>query len=398
MGLRLPGGTARVRGVWRPSQLGLAFALVGAMGACGPSQSEPPVDEPDAAPTIDEPDAAPTVAEPDAMPPVEPPDAAVPADPCPTDVVCVTGFPFTHSDTTAGAASDVFDAYSCASATNESGHEVVYRVDVPQAGFLALTLGGMPAGVDVDVHLLASEDAADCIDRGNFAAGAFVEAGRYWVVADTWVSSTGDEKDGPYTLTLGLTSVDGLAAHGAAADFAYDALRAFEVAWVNGDTDRFQYAITDFSLPSSVPREWVLDLTDGSVTWELYVAHGEGSSTGDTLIADVFSNVDGSHQSSLGMMRGAEVFEGTYGTSMRLDGLEDGFNDAVRSRAIIVHEWEGSRPEYVDFWGETAETWGCPAIDDRITADVIDALTDGALLFFWHPTAAGWHASSAYVP
>ena len=387
------GGTARVRGVWRSWHIGLAVACAGALGACAPGPTPSEQAGEDASPA----DAAAAEAEADAMPPEGTPDAGPALDPCPANVVCVTGFPFTHADTTAGAASDVYDAYACSPGTNESGREVVYRVDVPAAGFLALTLGGMPAGVDIDVHLLASEDAADCIDRGHVAAAAFVEAGRYWVVADTWVSAAGDEQDGAYTLTLGLTTVEALEARGLAGDFAEDALRAFEIAWVNGDTDRFHYAVTDFSLPSSAPRQWVLDLTDGSVPWELFVAHGEGSSTADTLIADTFSNVDGSHQSSLGMMRGAEEYVGAYGSSMRLDGLEAGFNDAVRARAIVVHPWEGSRPEYVDFWGETAETWGCPALDDRISAEVIDFLAEGALLFFWHRTA-DWRSSSAYVP
>lgn len=318
-------------------------------------------------------------------------------DPCPSGVECVTTFPYEHSSTTTRAALDDFDSYACASSTDESGPEVLYRVDVPEDGFLALSLTDMASGVDIDVHLLASEDAGDCIDRGHEIAGALVEAGRYWVVADTWVSSSGDEKDGAYTLTIGLTTVASLAAEGLDGTFADDALYAFDVAWGNGDADRFQYAVTDFSLPSSDKRQWVLDLTDGSVLYNLYVAHGEGSSSGDSLYADTFSNTDNSHQSSLGMMRGAEEYTGTYGASMRLDGLEPDFNDNVRSRAIVVHPWEGSRDTYVARWGETAETWGCPALDDRQSADVIDVLADGGLLFFWYPDAE-WLRESAYLP
>lgn len=186
-------------------------------------------------------------------------------------------------------------------------------------------------------------------------------------------------------------------AEGLDVDFASDALYAFDVAWTNDEADRFEYAITDFSLSSDNKRQWILDLSDGSVLYELYVAHGEGSSSGDSRYADTFSNTDNSHQSSLGMMRGGEEYTGDYGDSMRLDGLEPDTNDAVRDRAIVVHPWEGSRSSYVSAWGETAETWGCPAIDDRQSADVIDLLADGGLLFFWYPDA-DWMRDSPYLP
>lgn len=327
----------------------------------------------------------------------DPEDTAVEPEPCPDGLVCVTTFPYEHIGTTVSATLDDFDSYGCAASTDESGAEVLYRVDVPEDGFLALSLSDQSTGADIDVHLLASRDAGDCIDRGHELAGSLVEAGRYWVVADTWVSSGGDEKDGAYTLTFGLSTVPGLEAEGLGAEFADDALYAFDVAWGNGDADRFQYAITDFSLLSSEQRLWLLDLTDGSVLAELYVPHGEGSSSVDSAEADTFSNTDNSHQSSLGMMRGAEEYSGTYGASMRLDGLEPGYNDNVRDRAIVVHPWEGSRAEYVSRWGETAETWGCPAIDDRLSADVIDVLADGGLLFFWYPDA-DWRRGSGYLP
>jgi hypothetical protein len=197
---------------------------------------------------------------------------------------------------------------------------------------------------------------------------------------------------------MGLTTVDGLEGEGMSLGAAEDALSAFATAWAGGDTDRFEYGLTDFSLHSSIPREWILDLVTGDILWSLHVAHGEGSSTGaDTGYADEFSNIDDSHNSSLGMMRAGETYSGTYGYSMRLDGLEDGYNDNVRSRAIVVHPWSGSRKEYVASWGETAETWGCPAIDDRVTEDVVDTLSDGALLFFWYPDG-DWSVYSDYLP
>lgn len=182
------------------------------------------------------------------------------------------------------------------------------------------------------------------------------------------------------------------------ASVAADALYAYGLAWAIGDADHFGYAITDFSLYAGERRQWVLDMATGEVLWNLFVPHGEGSSSASNPgYAVRFSDTNNSHQSSLGMMRAGEVYTGSFGYSMRLDGLENGYNGNVRSRAIVVHPWEGSRREYVDAWGYAADTWGCPALDDRLSADVIDFLADGGLLFFHYPDG-DWSRNSSYLP
>jgi hypothetical protein len=129
----------------------------------------------------------------------------------------------------------------------------------------------------------------------------------------------------------------------------------------------------------------------------LHLAHGEAtSSTTDDGWAVDFSNISESHQSSLGMMKGAESYYGSFDYSMRLDGLENGYNDKVRSRAIVVHGWTGSRPEYVQSYGSVAPTWGCPSVDDREVQWVVDTLKDGSLLFFWYPDG-DWSINSGYL-
>jgi hypothetical protein len=321
-------------------------------------------------------------------------------DPCPSGVTCVSSFPYTARTTTTGAGSDRFDSYACASGTDESGPEVIFEVELPDDGFLALDLpqGSMASGADIDVHLLGSLDSADCLDRGHWRAGDYLTAGTYYVVADTWVNGSGVEQDGSFTLTLGFTSVGDLAAEGLDAAVAEKGLYAFGEAWAGGDTDGFAYAITDFSLRSDNRRQWVLDLSTGALMWKLHVAHGEGSSRStDSRWAETFSNTDGSHQSSLGMMKAAETYTGTYGYSVRLDGLEPGYNSNARSRYIVVHPWGGSRPAYVSTYGETAPTWGCPALDDAVSTDVVDFLADGGLLFFWYPDG-DWSNRSSYLP
>ncbi|MEC7987292.1 MAG: murein L,D-transpeptidase catalytic domain family protein, partial [Myxococcota bacterium] len=304
---------------------------------------------------------------------------------CPENVICAESFPFQHTGDTSLSSKRDFDNYSCAPSTDESGAEVVYRFILPHDGFLSLELYDMESGADVDIHLLGSLNSADCIDRGHWLAGSYLPAGEYWVVADSWVNASGSEKPGVYSLQVGLTTEEDFIASGMEEEVAGDALHAFDIAWSNDELDSFVYSVTDFSLHSSEKRMWIYDLASNSLLHNLHVAHGEGSSDpSDEGYASTFSNTPDSLQSSLGMMRAAESYTGSFGYSMRIDGLES-YNDKVRERFIVFHGWEGSRPEYVNQFGMVAPTWGCPAVDDREVTDLVDILTDGSGMLFWYP-------------
>ena len=114
-------------------------------------------------------------------------------------------------------------------------------------------------------------------------------------------------------------------------------------------------------------------------------------------LAVSFSNISESHQTSLGMMRAGETYTGSYGYSMRLHGLEDGYNDNVYSRAIVLHPWEWARSEVVDEYGMVGLSWGCPAVDDRISTDLINATEADTLFFYWYPDG-DWSNNSVYLP
>ncbi|MEZ4474209.1 MAG: murein L,D-transpeptidase catalytic domain family protein [bacterium] len=177
-------------------------------------------------------------------------------------------------------------------------------------------------------------------------------------MADTWVT---DGTPLPGFLRFTLTTPTALEAEGIAPALADAALHAFGQAWTEGQTDQLTYAITDFSLHSSEPREWIYDLATGEALWRLHVAHGDGSADpADPGTAVRFSNVPESHQSSLGLMRAAEAYEGDYGHSFRLDGLEPGYNDNVRRRDIVVHPSAGSRDTYVARARVVLNSASCP--------------------------------------
>jgi len=253
----------------------------------------------------------------------------------------------------------------------------------------------MESGADVDVHLLSADDPTACISRGHWIAGGYVERGYYWVVADSWADSSGHYA-GRYTLDIGFVSVDDLEGWGMDTAPADDALYAMGVAFENQDPDRLYYSITDFSLHSGLERLWVIDLLEGDLVWNLHVTHGEASVGSSDAMSTVFSNINDSHQSSLGMMRGAEEYVGSWGPAMRIDGLEDGYNDLVRYRAIVMHGAEYARSEFIDTYGRAGLSWGCPAVDDRLVEDVIADLKDGSMMFFWYPDG-DWSVYSDYL-
>jgi hypothetical protein len=118
------------------------------------------------------------------------------------DPYLVPFLPYQDSWTTTGSPADAFDAYSCAPSINESGPEVLYRVDLPYWADLTGTVTDGP-GVDVDVQILGAPDPADCLARGDTTATATgLGPGTYHVIADSWVGEDGTTYDGAYTLFL----------------------------------------------------------------------------------------------------------------------------------------------------------------------------------------------------
>lgn len=120
---------------------------------------------------------------------------------CPAGLICVDQFPFTNTNDTTLSTRSLFDTYDCSS-SNESGNEVVYRVEVPASGFLSAAVYE-GSGVDVDVHILSALDSQACLSRGNLHAKADVTAGTYYVVVDTFVSS-GVPQAGSYRVDIGF--------------------------------------------------------------------------------------------------------------------------------------------------------------------------------------------------
>ena len=137
-------------------------------------------------------------------------------------------------------------------------------------------------------------------------------------------------------------------------------------------------AVIDYSRPSTDKRLWVFDLANERLMFNEYVSHGQGS--GDNY-ATRFSNVEGSFATSLGLYRTAETYYGSNGYSMRMAGLDAGFNDNARMRAIVMHGAWYANPDLIQRQGRLGRSQGCPALREGIARQVIDSLKGDQLVF-----------------
>ena len=151
--------------------------------------------------------------------------------------------------------------------------------------------------------------------------------------------------------------------------------------------------IIDYSKPSTEPRLWVLDLETRSLLYEELVAHGQGS--GDNL-ATRFSNDPDSHQTSLGLFVTDTTYVGRNGYSLRLDGLEPGFNDRARERAIVMHGAPYVNDDISKSLGRLGRSHGCPAVRDGIARELIDRVKGGGLVFAYYPDT-DWLENSKFL-
>lgn len=171
------------------------------------------------------------------------------------------------------------------------------------------------------------------------------------------------------------------------------ALSAMQCALSHGAEPAKRLAVIDFSLPSSDKRLWIFDLDSKKLVLHDFVAHGNRS--GDNF-ATRFSNTNGSHQSSIGLFRTAESYQGKHGYSLRMDGLEPGINDRARERAIVIHPADYVNPAWIKTQGRIGRSQGCPAVRPEIARTVIDKLKGGQFMFSWYPDQQ-WLQSSIYL-
>lgn len=142
-------------------------------------------------------------------------------------------------------------------------------------------------------------------------------------------------------------------------------------------------SICDFSQSSRNKRLYVLDLEQKTVVINTYVAHGHNSGA---EFATSFSNSNSSHKSSLGFYVTEQTYFGDHGYSLKIRGLETGFNDRAARRDIVVHGSEYVGEDYLRWNSCSGRSYGCPAVPAAETDQIIEAIKDGSCLFIYHPT------------
>ncbi|SHK99854.1 murein L,D-transpeptidase catalytic domain family protein [Flavobacterium xanthum] len=128
--------------------------------------------------------------------------------------------------------------------------------------------------------------------------------------------------------------------------------------------------LIDFSKSIEEARLYVIDLKNSKILLESNVDHGSGSGTG--LKPTLFSNTEGSNATSLGCYVTLQTYKGTWGYSLRLNGLENDKNSNALKRNIVVHS---SKRMYSKF------SLGCFSVPDKNAIMLIDLIKNGSLVY-----------------
>lgn len=125
--------------------------------------------------------------------------------------------------------------------------------------------------------------------------------------------------------------------------------------------------IINYNLSYKAERFWLFDTVRNKIVFKTSVSHA--ARTGNRY-ANKFSNTPNSYLSSKGSFVTLNTFDGTYGYSLRLKGLERGVNHHARKRGIIFHPANGS-----------THSEGCFMLPDRNAEETFDRIKNGILVY-----------------
>jgi hypothetical protein len=137
--------------------------------------------------------------------------------------------------------------------------------------------------------------------------------------------------------------------------------------------------IADFAKASRDPRFYLLDTASGRTTQHL-VAHGRGSDPAHSGYVEHFSNRIGSEATSAGAYLTGDYYQGKYGRSMRVNGLEDR-NSNANTRAIVIHSAWYAEPHVAAESGKLGRSEGCFAVSHASLQEVLARLGPGHFLY-----------------
>lgn len=143
-------------------------------------------------------------------------------------------------------------------------------------------------------------------------------------------------------------------------------------------------SIVDFSKASVDKRLFVIDLDNDVMLFNTWVAHGRNSGK---ELANSFSDRPRSNKSSLGFYVTGGTYQGSNGYSLKLLGMEKGFNSNALKRAIVLHGADYVNEDYIQSQGYIGRSQGCPAVKPDVSEPLINSIKDGSCLFIYHPSS-----------
>lgn len=171
------------------------------------------------------------------------------------------------------------------------------------------------------------------------------------------------------------------------------AIKAQQKALNMGIAQKPTLTIIDYSLPSTQKRLWVVDVAKKKIIYHTHVAHGSGSGNN---YAKAFSDRPGSYQTSLGLFKTGSTYQGKHGLSLKLHGLEKGINGNAERRAIVVHGANYVSETIAKSMGRLGRSWGCPALNPKLSTPIIQTIKNGSLVFAYYPDEK-WLRNSRFL-
>ncbi len=138
--------------------------------------------------------------------------------------------------------------------------------------------------------------------------------------------------------------------------------------------------IIDYRKASSEERFFVINLAEKKLVYSERVAHAKNSGLD---IPYLFSDAPNSYTSTLGFFLTLNEYDGKYGYSVRLKGLEENINSNAESRAIVIHGEKSSEEEYLKKYGFLGRSFGCPALPLSKSTEIISYIKNNKVLFIY---------------
>lgn len=169
------------------------------------------------------------------------------------------------------------------------------------------------------------------------------------------------------------------------------------------------FALIDYTAPSDERRMFLVDRQTGGISM-MAVAHGRynanmfnvklSENKNSIKHARYFSNELGSNAPSSGFFVAGGEYEGKFGRSLTLHGLEAGINDNACERAVVIH-----KHLLMTKSSAHAMSAGCPMISKSYIDHVINLLEgsvntnngeeiNGSVVFTYGPREAKWATGS----